>query len=77
MGYAILPMHDSFILHHALERELQEAMDDAFQGQFRVGCKTDIKYRSIQIRQGQGPSDPGPDETPIEKLFAPDPDYQT
>jgi len=76
MGYPILPMHDSFILHHGLERELEEAMDGAFREQFGVGCKTDIKYRSIQIRQSQGPSDPGPCETPIRELFTPK-DYHT
>ena len=76
MGYPILPMHDSFIIHHALERELQEAMDEAFRERFGVGCKIDIKYRSILIRQGQGPSDPGPDETPIRELFSQKSEYQ-
>ena len=30
MHYAILPMHDSFILHHGLEGELQHTMGQSF-----------------------------------------------
>ena len=30
MNYPVLPIHDSFILHHSLESELQEMMERAF-----------------------------------------------
>lgn len=74
MGYAILPMHDSFILHHGLEHELQQAMYDASKGQFGVGFKTDIKYRSIEE---QGPQEPTICEATLVELFSEDTEYQT
>ena len=52
-------------------------MNDAFRDRFGVGCQTDIKYRSIEKRQEQGPSDPGPCETSIRELFTPNPAYLT
>jgi hypothetical protein len=48
--YAILPMHDSFILHHGLEGELQLTMDKAFFDMFGVHSKVDLKYNSIDER---------------------------
>lgn len=53
MGYAILPLHDSFIIHHALERELRDSMEAAFKDMFGVKCKVDLKYNSIKKRLGQ------------------------
>ena len=50
MGYAILPLHDSFIIHHALERELRESMETAFKDMFGLKCKVDLKYNSIKKR---------------------------
>ena len=50
MGYAILPLHDSFIIHHALERELRDSMETAFKDMFGVKCKVDLKYNSIKKR---------------------------
>ncbi len=58
MGYAILPMHDSFIIHHALKNELQKAMDNAFHEMFGVKCKVDLKYNSIEERQREGNGEP-------------------
>ena len=53
MGYAILPLHDSFIIHHALERELRDSMETAFKDMFGVKCKVDLKYNSIKKRLEQ------------------------
>jgi hypothetical protein len=39
MGYAILPLHDSFIIHHGLKDELQEAMDTSFYEETGARCK--------------------------------------
>jgi hypothetical protein len=67
-GYAILPLHDSFIIHHALENELKEAMEKAFYEIFNVKCSIDLKYRSIEKRQEEEeigisePDDPSFDE---------------
>ena len=35
-GYACLPVHDSFIVHHALLDELTSAMQQAFEAEFRA-----------------------------------------
>ena len=51
MGYPALPMHDSFILHHGLEKELKEQMHKAFRHLFGVECKIDLKYNTIEERQ--------------------------
>jgi hypothetical protein len=51
MNYAILPVHDSFILHHALEKELGKAMDEAFYEVFGQRIGRGVKYRSIEERQ--------------------------
>lgn len=34
LGYACLPIHDSFIVHHALQDDLTEAMQSAFEDKF-------------------------------------------
>ena len=47
----VLPMHDSFIVHHHEEPKLRKAMDKAFNDRFRVKCKVDLKYNSIDERQ--------------------------
>jgi hypothetical protein len=55
-GYAVLPLHDSFIIHHGEEKNLLNAMRKAF---FEVmGCKTmiDVKYNSLEDwRRGREP----------------------
>jgi hypothetical protein len=50
MRYGILPMHDSFIIHHGLEKELEDEMNKAFLEIFGKRCKVDLKYRSIEER---------------------------
>jgi hypothetical protein len=56
--YPILPVHDSFIIHHGLEKELKEAMEEAFFDLFGVRCKVDLKYNSIVERQREGSGEP-------------------
>jgi len=45
MGYPCLPVHDSFIIHHALKDELQNAMEKAFEE--TVGTPANIDPKSI------------------------------
>jgi hypothetical protein len=47
---AILPIHDSFILHHGLEQSLRDAMNMAFKDMFGLDSKIDLKYNSITER---------------------------
>jgi hypothetical protein len=69
MGYAILPMHDSFIIHHALKDELEEAMDNAFYEMFGVRCKVDLKYNSIEERHKEQGEELEICDASIEELF--------
>lgn len=41
-GYPCLPVHDSFIVHHAMADELQEVMEEEFYKHFRTVPKTKI-----------------------------------
>lgn len=66
MGYAILPLHDSFIIHHGLEQELKDAMNEAFKDLFGVESKVDLKYNTIKVRQK---------ESEYINSFNEDPDY--
>lgn len=69
MGYAILPMHDSFILHHGLEAELREAMEEAFKEMFGVSCKVDLKYNSIHERHKEHSSCSGECNLPLRQIY--------
>jgi hypothetical protein len=69
MGYAILPMHDSFIIHHGLEEELRKAMEDAFFELFGVKCKVNLKYNSILKRRKIEKEGPKICETPLKELL--------
>jgi hypothetical protein len=72
MARAILPLHDSFIMHHGLELELQEAMNGAFRDLFGVDSKVDIKYRSMQRRHERNQSmedDDGPCDLSFEEML--------
>lgn len=50
MGHPILPMHDSFIVHHGWESHLQKLMDKAFEEVMGMQCGVDLKYSSIAER---------------------------
>jgi hypothetical protein len=69
MARAILPLHDSFIMHHGLEQELQDAMSGAFKDLFGVDSKVDIKYRSMQRRQERNQSMDGPCDLSFEEML--------
>ncbi|TBA43655.1 hypothetical protein ELH62_15315 [Rhizobium ruizarguesonis] len=43
MGYPCLPVHDSFIIHHDLEDELQSAMHESFHKRTGIQVKTKAK----------------------------------
>lgn len=43
MGYVCLPVHDSFIVHHALEDELRDIMNDEFRKRYGVDIATKTK----------------------------------
>jgi len=49
-GYAILPLHDSFIIHHGCEEALNISMRKAFYDVFGVECEVDLKYNSMSKR---------------------------
>lgn len=50
MNRAVLPIHDSFIIHHGLEEELEDAMNKAFFDECGVKAKIEIEYSSIEKR---------------------------
>ena len=56
MGYPILPMHDSFILHHGLEEELKDCMNSAFRDMFGTDISVDLKFNSIIERDKNTPT---------------------
>jgi hypothetical protein len=59
-GYAILPLHDSFIIHHGLEEDLKEMMDKAFREMFGCSVRVDLKYNSLEkSREKKPPRPPG------------------
>ncbi|MGR3549531.1 hypothetical protein [Pseudooceanicola sp.] len=42
MRYACLPVHDSFIVHHGLQDELDRIMREAFEAEFGVSGKVGV-----------------------------------
>ena len=46
IGYPILPLHDSFLMHHAFEDQLPSVMKMAFQKIVGVEPKVDLKQRT-------------------------------
>lgn len=47
----VLPLHDSFVVHHHDEERLKEEMAIAFKDLFGVDTKIDLKYNSILKRR--------------------------
>jgi hypothetical protein len=68
MGYAILPMHDSFIIHQNLENELRESMEKAFFDMFGVKTDVDLKYRSYEKMHEEGVYKRGECNASLEEL---------
>jgi hypothetical protein len=58
MSYAILPLHDSFIIHHGWEEALQKTMKKAFREVFECTPKVDLKYHSLEEWKKEHPPDP-------------------
>ncbi len=60
LGYAILPLHDSFIVHHGLEETLKKKMKAAFRKMFGRSINVDLKYNSLEAwKKEQRPKPPG------------------
>jgi hypothetical protein len=49
--YAVLPLHDSFIVHHGLEESLLNTMQQAFFDVMGCDSKIEVKYNSLEIWQ--------------------------
>lgn len=43
MGYACLPVHDSFIVHHGMQDDLTEVMKTAFEEMYGVSGETSFE----------------------------------
>jgi hypothetical protein len=69
MGYAILPLHDSFIIYQDLEEELKESMQKAFFEMFGVMTKVDLKYRSYEEMYKEGVYKDSDSDASIEEIF--------
>ena len=61
---AVLPMHDSFIMHHGYETELKTFMEQHFQQMFGQAINIDVGYENF----GSNPTDAVP--THLDKLLA-------
>ena len=48
-GIAILPLHDSFLMHHGYESELRDVMDTAFEEVTGYKAKIDVKEKSLVV----------------------------
>ena len=58
MSYAILPLHDSLIIHHGWESFLKKTMKKAFREIFRCTPKVDLKFNSLEKWKEEHPPDP-------------------
>jgi hypothetical protein len=62
MRYACLPVHDSFIVHHGLQDDLDQIMRDAFKAEFGVNGKVGIDIGIGEVVEGSDlPIEPDPD----------------
>jgi len=62
MRYACLPVHDSFIVHHGLQDDLDQIMRDAFKAEFGVSGKVGIDIGIGEVVEGSDlPIEPDPD----------------
>jgi|GEM_PF-2711157 hypothetical protein len=67
MGYACLPVHDSFIVHHAMQDILTNTMKAAFKDMFGVEGQTDSEMGLGEAIEGAG----GLVEVDVETLLSP------
>ena len=62
MRYACLPVHDSFIVHHGLQDELDEIMRETFEAEFGVSGKVGVDIGIGEVVEGTGlPVEQNPD----------------
>lgn len=52
MGYACLPVHDSFIVHHGLQHDLDQIMREAFEAEFGVGGRVGVDIGFGEVVDG-------------------------
>lgn len=53
MGYACLPVHDSFIVHHGLQDDLADMMQAAFEAEFGAVGKVGVEAGIGEVEQGR------------------------
>ena len=68
MGYACLPVHDSFIVHHGLQHELDEIMREAFAAEFGVSGRVGVDIGIGEVVEGCDL----PIEPDLDRLFKPE-----
>ena len=62
MQYACLPVHDSFIVHHGLQDDLNQIMREAFSAEFGISGKVGIDIGIGEVVEGSDlPIEPDPD----------------
>ncbi|MFD2740670.1 hypothetical protein ACFSUD_13870 [Sulfitobacter aestuarii] len=63
MRYACLPVHDSFIVHHGLQDELDRIMREAFEAEFGLSGKVGVDIGIGEMAENSGqPIEPDPDQ---------------
>jgi len=63
MRYACLPVHDSFIVHHGLQGELDQIMRKVFEAEFGVSGNVGVDIGIGEVVEGAGlPIEPNPDQ---------------
>lgn len=67
MGYACLPVHDSFIVHHEMQDMLTDTMKAVFEDMFGVVGETDFDMGLGEVVEGSGE----PIDANIEDLLSP------
>lgn len=67
MGYACLPVHDSFIVHHEMQDMLTDTMKAVFEDMFGVVGETDFEMGLGKVVEGSGE----PIDAIIEDLLSP------
>lgn len=68
MGYACLPVHDSFIVHHGLQRELDQIMREKFEAEFGVSGKVGVDIGIGEVVEGRDL----PIEPDLDRLLEPE-----
>lgn len=68
MRYACLPVHDSFIVHHGLQDELDWTMREAFEAEFGVSGKVGVDIGMGEVVDGCDL----PIEPDLDRLFKPE-----